>query len=75
VKPQLDIAESLAGRAKRGFDSRFARGLVYIGLMSGTSLDGVDAVLRIDPSTGPACQVLAHVHRPFEQRCATNCWR
>ena len=40
---------------------------VYIGLMSGTSLDGVDAVLaRIDPGTGPACQVLAHVHQPFE---------
>lgn len=37
---------------------------LYIGLMSGTSLDGVDAVLaRFDDAGGLA--VLGHVHRPF----------
>ena len=35
----------------------------YIGLMSGTSLDGVDGVL-VDCST-PTCRVLQHVHQPF----------
>jgi anhydro-N-acetylmuramic acid kinase len=41
----------------------------YIGLMSGTSLDGVDGVLAEWSSTAPAgaagMQVLAHHHRPF----------
>ncbi|MEK8053370.1 anhydro-N-acetylmuramic acid kinase [Ideonella sp. DXS22W] len=37
---------------------------LFIGLMSGTSLDGVDAVLaRFDPQGGIAVQ--GHVHRPF----------
>lgn len=40
---------------------------VYAGLMSGTSLDGVDAVLvRFQPEGGAFQQVLGHVHRPFD---------
>lgn len=35
---------------------------LFIGLMSGTSLDGIDAVL-LDGSTG--ARVLGHVHQPF----------
>ncbi len=39
---------------------------LYIGLMSGTSLDGVDGVLVTFGSRGEAnIQVLAHAHRPF----------
>jgi anhydro-N-acetylmuramic acid kinase len=38
---------------------------LYIGLMSGTSLDGVDAVLARFPCDGEAMQVLAHCHQPF----------
>jgi anhydro-N-acetylmuramic acid kinase len=38
----------------------------YIGLMSGTSLDGVDGVLlRREPGHGTGWQTLAHAHRPF----------
>ena len=38
----------------------------YIGLMSGTSLDGVDGVLlRRDAAGGNGWQTLAHAHRPF----------
>jgi anhydro-N-acetylmuramic acid kinase len=36
---------------------------LYIGLMSGTSLDGVDAVLV---NMGQGIQALAHAHRPFD---------
>jgi anhydro-N-acetylmuramic acid kinase len=39
---------------------------LYIGLMSGTSLDGIDGVLvGFDATEPPAPDVLAHVHRPF----------
>ena len=38
---------------------------LYIGLMSGTSMDGVDGVLAtIDAAR---CEVLAHAHRPYPQ--------
>ena len=36
---------------------------LYVGLMSGTSLDGVDGVLADLSSSAP--RVLAHVHQPF----------
>jgi anhydro-N-acetylmuramic acid kinase len=39
----------------------------YIGLMSGTSLDGVDAVLvDFDDDDGHGMRVHAHVHQPFD---------
>ena len=39
----------------------------FIGLMSGTSLDGTDGVLvRFSPSS-ESLQVLAHAHRPFSE--------
>ncbi len=37
----------------------------YIGLMSGTSLDGVDAVLAEQPTQGPALRAVGHAHRAF----------
>ncbi|MBQ1767421.1 MAG: anhydro-N-acetylmuramic acid kinase, partial [Aquincola sp.] len=38
---------------------------LYIGLMSGTSMDGVDAVLADIGAGGGSVQVLRHVHAPF----------
>jgi anhydro-N-acetylmuramic acid kinase len=38
---------------------------LFIGLMSGTSLDGTDGVL-VDFSTRGSPQIIAHVHRTFE---------
>ena len=40
-------------------------GSLFIGLMSGTSMDGIDGVL-VDLSGTRTCEVLGHVHRPFE---------
>src|SRR5690606_21682393 len=42
-----------------------AQGEIYICLMSGTSLDGVDGVL-MDLGSPPPWRTLAHVHRAFE---------
>ncbi len=38
----------------------------FIGLMSGTSLDGVDGVLVEISATGKLKALLAHAHRPFD---------
>jgi anhydro-N-acetylmuramic acid kinase len=46
---------------------------LYIGLMSGTSLDGVDGVLVGFDTPEPArFRVLGHAHRPFEPRLAAE---
>ncbi|MBA4110636.1 MAG: anhydro-N-acetylmuramic acid kinase [Leptothrix sp. (in: Bacteria)] len=42
-----------------------ARSELYIGLMSGTSLDGVDGVL-MDLGSPPPWRSLAHAHQPFD---------
>jgi anhydro-N-acetylmuramic acid kinase len=44
-----------------------ASGELFVGMMSGTSLDGVDAVLvAFDPRPGVPQSVLGHAHRPFD---------
>ncbi|CAN5693147.1 anhydro-N-acetylmuramic acid kinase [soil metagenome] len=44
---------------------------LYIGLMSGTSLDGVDGVLvDFAPGDGQALKVVAHAHLPFDAALA-----
>jgi anhydro-N-acetylmuramic acid kinase len=41
---------------------------VYAGVMSGTSLDGVDAVIAdFAPDAGRVCRVLGAAHTPFAQ--------
>jgi anhydro-N-acetylmuramic acid kinase len=46
---------------------------LYIGLMSGTSIDGVDAVLAdFAPVDGRPLQVLAHAHVPFDAGLAAE---
>lgn len=44
----------------------------YIGLMSGTSLDGVDGVLIEWTDDASPLRVLGHVHRPFEAAWAAE---
>ena len=44
---------------------------LYAGVMSGTSLDGVDAVIAdFAPAAGGACRLLAAAHRPVRTRAA-----
>lgn len=46
---------------------------LFIGLMSGTSLDGVDATLvRFGAARDDNLQVLGHVHRPFQHELKTE---
>ncbi|HET9207366.1 MAG TPA: anhydro-N-acetylmuramic acid kinase, partial [Burkholderiaceae bacterium] len=40
---------------------------LFLGLMSGTSLDGIDGVAALWPDDdAPTLRVLAHVHQPFD---------
>ena len=50
---------------------------LYAGVMSGTSLDGVDAVIaEFAPASGRACELLGAAHATvFAAVCATSCWR
>jgi anhydro-N-acetylmuramic acid kinase len=46
---------------------------LYVGLMSGTSMDGVDGVLAdFAPGDGRPLRVLAHAHRPFDTDLAAE---
>jgi anhydro-N-acetylmuramic acid kinase len=44
---------------------------LFIGLMSGTSMDGVDGVL-IDLEAGTGLRILSHLHRPYEASLRTE---
>lgn len=45
-------------------DARVQRGRHYIGIMSGTSLDGVDAV-QVEITGPQALRLVAHAHQPY----------
>ena len=55
----------MSGAAAQGLDARQAAPAWYVGLMSGTSLDGVDGVLVNFCQSGQPL-VLAHASQPFE---------
>jgi anhydro-N-acetylmuramic acid kinase len=60
---RLSTANLIVEASQADLHRRAAPGL-YIGLMSGTSLDGIDAVL-VDTAHAPAPRLLAHSHHAF----------
>ena len=45
---------------------------IYAGVMSGTSLDGVDAVVARFPATDPRCETLGSAHRSMPQELRSS---